>query len=46
MRSNFQSPLRIVDGVVKARGKFEWETGEKQALVSVSITQRARRRGA
>jgi hypothetical protein len=45
MRSKFQSPLRIVDGRVKARGKFEWETGEKQALVSVSITQRGAKAG-
>ena len=40
MRSNFQSRLRIVNGVVKARGRFEWETGETEALVSVSISQK------
>ncbi len=40
MRSKFQQALRIVDGVVKARGTLEWETGEKEALVSISISQK------
>ncbi len=40
MRSNFEKALRIVDGVVKARGTLDWESGETEALVSVSISQR------
>jgi hypothetical protein len=40
MRSNFESPLRIVDGAVRARGVLDWETGERESLVSVSISQK------
>jgi hypothetical protein len=40
MRSNFKSPLKIKNGVVKAKGDFNWGTGEKEARVSVSIFQR------
>jgi hypothetical protein len=40
MRSNFESPLKIVDGTVRAKGRFNWEGGESEALVSVSISQK------
>jgi hypothetical protein len=40
MRSNFESPLKIVDGAVRARGTLEWEKGERESLVSVSIAQK------
>src|SRR5262245_42584211 len=41
MRSNFESPLKIVNGVVRAKGSLEWEHGEEESLVSVSIAQKA-----
>ncbi len=40
MRSKFQNRIRVVNGVAKARGSFEWEKGETEALVSVSISQK------
>ena len=40
MRSQFESPLKIVSGAVRARGKLEWEAGEKESLVSISISQK------
>jgi hypothetical protein len=40
MRSNFESPLKIVDGAVRARGRFSWDDGESESLVSVSISQK------
>jgi hypothetical protein len=40
LRSNFDSPLTIVNGDVKAQGELEWDPGEEQALVSVSIFQK------
>jgi len=40
LRSNFESPLKIVDGSVRARGSLNWEGGETESLVSVSISQR------
>jgi hypothetical protein len=40
MRSNFESSLKIVNGAVQAQGKFNWEPGEKESLVSVSISQK------
>jgi hypothetical protein len=39
MRSAFDSPARIEDGVVEACGKLEWESGETEAHVTVMITQ-------
>ena len=39
MRSNFESSLKIVGGAVRAGGKLEWEPGETESLVSVSISQ-------
>jgi hypothetical protein len=43
VRSNFEKALRIVDGAVKARGTLDWEAGETEALVSVSISQRGKK---
>src|SRR5262245_7973150 len=44
MRSNFKSPLKILSGgVVRARGDFDWEKGEKESLVSVSISQKSQK---
>src|SRR5215208_7527312 len=40
MRSNFESSLKIVDGAVRARGRLNWEGGESESLVSVSISQK------
>jgi len=40
MRSNFESSLKIVDGAVRAKGRFNWEGGESESLVSVSISQK------
>jgi hypothetical protein len=40
MRSNFESPLKIVDGAVRTRGRLTWEDGESESLVSVSISQK------
>lgn len=40
MRSNFEPSLKIVKGAVRARGRFTWEVGESESLVSVSISQR------
>ena len=43
MRSNFESPLKIVDGAVRARGGLDWEGAETEALVSVSIAQKGKK---
>jgi hypothetical protein len=43
MRSNFKSPLKIVNGAVRARGVLDWETGERESLVSVSISQKGQK---
>ena len=40
MKSNFESALKIVDGAVRARGRLDWEGGERESLVSVSISQK------
>ena len=40
MKSNFESPLKIVDGAVRAKGRLNWEEGESESLVSVSISQK------
>jgi hypothetical protein len=40
LHSQFESSLKIVDGVVRARGQLEWEGGETESLVSVSISQK------
>jgi hypothetical protein len=40
VRSQFKSPLKIGAGGVEARGQLMWEPGEKESLVSVSISQK------
>jgi hypothetical protein len=40
MQSRFESPLKIVNGAVRARGPLTWEAGERESLVSVSISQK------
>jgi hypothetical protein len=40
MRSNFESPLNIVSKAVRVRGELDWEPGEEESLVSVSISQK------
>ena len=40
MRSNFDSPLGIEDGVVKACGELDWEGDETEAHVTITITQK------
>jgi len=40
MKSNFESPLKIHNGKVRARGPLNWEGGESESLVSVSISQK------
>jgi hypothetical protein len=40
MRSNFDSPLGLEDGVVKACGELEWAGGETEAIVTITITQK------
>ena len=40
MRSKFDSPAKVKDGVVEACGPLEWATGEVEALVTVTITQK------
>ena len=39
MRSNFDSPLQVANGVVKARGKLGWETGDTDGFVAATIIQ-------
>src|SRR5438552_14579699 len=39
MHSNFESPLKITEGVVEACGELEW-AGESEAFVTVTLTQR------
>jgi hypothetical protein len=39
MHSNFDSRLKIVDGVVKAGGELGWDSGDTEALVAVTIIQ-------
>ena len=40
MQSRFDSSLKIVNGKVRARGPLEWAAGERESLVSVSISQK------
>jgi hypothetical protein len=40
MHSNFDSPLALEDGVVKACGELEWAGGETEAIVTITITQK------
>ena len=39
MRSNFDSPLKVVNGVVKASGDLGWAKGDTDAHVAVTIIQ-------
>jgi hypothetical protein len=39
MRSNFDSPLKLANGVVEACGELDW-SGETEAFVTVTITQK------
>jgi hypothetical protein len=40
MRSNFDSPLKLANGVVEACGELDW-SGETEAFVTVTIAQKA-----
>jgi hypothetical protein len=40
MRSNFESPLKLTGDTVEACGELEWDAGETEALVTVTITQK------
>ena len=40
MRSQFDSPMRIEDGVAQACGELGWEAGETQAHVAITISQK------
>jgi hypothetical protein len=40
MQSRFESSLKIVNGAVRARGPLDWQPGERESLVSVSISQK------
>lgn len=40
MKSNFEQALKIVDGAVRAKGRLNWDDGESESLVSVSISQK------
>jgi hypothetical protein len=40
MRSNFDSPLKVVDGVVEACGELDWGSGETEAVVTITISQK------
>jgi hypothetical protein len=40
MHSNFDSPLKLTDGVVEACGELDWGAGETEAIVAVTITQK------
>ena len=39
MRSNIDSVLKLVDGVVHACGPIEWEDGESKAVAAVTVSQ-------
>ena len=40
MRSQFDSPMGVEDGVAKACGELGWEGAEVEAIVTVTITQK------
>ena len=40
MRWNFDSPLRVEGGVVQACGELDWDSGEREAHVTVTISQK------
>lgn len=45
MRSNFNSVLKLVNGVVQATGPLKWGGGESEAVVTVTISQKDKRVG-
>jgi hypothetical protein len=40
MRSAFDSPMGVEDGVAKACGELHWDPGETEAIVTITITQK------
>jgi hypothetical protein len=40
MRSAFDSPMGVDDGVAKACGELDWDPGETEAHVTITITQK------
>ena len=40
MRSNFDSPVRLEDGAVEACGDLDWEAGDNEAHVTITISQK------
>jgi hypothetical protein len=43
MQSQFDTPMKIEDGVAKACGKLGWEGSEAEAHVTVMISQRGQK---
>jgi hypothetical protein len=41
LHSNFDSPLRVEDGAIAACGELEWDSGEDEAHVTVTISQKS-----
>jgi hypothetical protein len=40
MHSQFDSPLKVVNGVVRACGELGWQHDETEAVVTATITQK------
>jgi hypothetical protein len=40
MRSQFDSPMPVEDGVAKACGELDWAGGETEAIVTITLTQK------
>lgn len=40
MRSQFDSPMRVEDGAAQACGELDWEAGETEAHVTITISQK------
>src|SRR5215213_6845203 len=40
MRSAFDSPMKLEDGVIEACGELDWSGGETEAIVTITITQK------
>ena len=40
MRSAFDTPVKVEDGVVEACGELDWSSGENQAHVTITISQK------
>ena len=41
MHSAFDSPLKVIDGVVEACGELGWDAGETEVVVAVTVIQGA-----